>query len=103
VNTTPTPSMSRRGRPVVGTWAEVAAGAALVGALAPLLPLLSITPGSSAYLLAPQVAMFPAAAVLWATRRSPARLPRRLAQLAIAVFCGWILLGIAFGLALRYG
>lgn len=102
MNTTPTPSMSRRGGPV-GTWVEIAAGAALVGALAPLLPLLSITPGSSAYLLAPQAAMFPAAAVLWATRRSPARLPRRLAQLAIAVFCGWVLLGIAFGLALRYG
>jgi hypothetical protein len=28
---------------------------------------------------------------------------RRLAQLAIASICGWILLGIAFGLALRYG
>jgi hypothetical protein len=102
VNAIPTPSLPRRGGPVAGRWVSIAAGAALVAALAPMLPLLSITPGSSAFLVAPEAAIFPAAAVLLATRRSPARLPRRLAQVAIGVVCGWILLFIAFCLALLY-
>lgn len=102
MNAIPTPSISRRGGPGARRWVPIAAGAALLGALAPLLPLLSITPESSAFFVAPQAAIFPAAAVLLATRRSPARLPRRLAQVAIGVVCVWILLGITVGLALLY-
>lgn len=85
------------------TWVSITAGGALVCALAPLLPLLSIAPWSTAFVNAPLAALLLTAVTLLATRRRQARWPKLLARLALAVVAVWTLLFVAFGLALAFG
>ena len=81
---------------------SVVAGVALACALAPVLPLLSIVSTWSALFLAgPYVALVLAVATLVATHRRQGGHARLMAWLAIAAIIGWVLLLIAFGLALR--
>ncbi len=101
MSTTPTQSLS--GAPVRGRWVSIAAGAALLCALTPLLPLLSITPWSSLIVDAPYAALVLAGATLWATRGSRGRRERLLAKLALGAIGFWLLLGLYVGLELRYG
>ncbi len=101
MSTTPTQSLS--GAPVRGRWVSIAAGAALLCALTPLLPILSITPWSSPIIWALYAAIPLAGVTLWATRRSGGRRQRLLAKLALSAICFWLLVGLFVGLELRYG
>ncbi len=98
-----TPTQSLPGTPVRGRWVSIAAGAALVCALTPLLPILSITPWSSLIVDAPYAALVLAGVTLWATRGSRGRRQRQFAKLALAAICFWLLLGLFVGLELLYG
>ncbi|MGH3073688.1 MAG: hypothetical protein ACRDQC_02100, partial [Gaiellales bacterium] len=71
MNTTPAQSLS--GHSVRRTWVSIAAGGALACALAPLLPMLSIVPWSSAIANAPTVALVLAVAALIGARGQEAR------------------------------
>ena len=99
MSTTPTAPLPGVARP---RWVSITAGAALACALTPLLPLLSLTGWSSPTIWALYAAIPLAVVTLWATR-SGGRRQRLLAKLALAALCFWVLLGIATGLALRYG
>lgn len=101
MDATPTQSLhtGRAGR----SWVAIAAGGALACALAPLLPLLSIVPWSSLIMLGPYAAIVLAIVTLRATRDRPA--PRGqglMVDLALAILFLWMLLFVAWGLALRY-
>ena len=65
--------------------------------------MLSITAWSAAITFAIYAAIPLAGITLWAARRSRGRRERLLARLALAAMGAWVLLFIAWGLALRYG
>lgn len=82
--------------------AGVLAGGALVCALLPLIPLLSIvTSHSAAFLFGPNIAIVLAVATLVLTFRRPPSNARFLAWASLAVISGWALLLVALGVALR--
>jgi len=100
MSTTPEAPPARVARP---RWVSITAAAALACALSPLLPMLSITAWSAATTFAIYAAIPLAGITLWAARRSGGRRERLLARLALATMGVWVLLFIAWGLALRYG
>ena len=101
MNTSPTQSLPS-GSAGPG-WVSVVAGIAVACALAPALPLLSIvTTASAVFINGPYVALVLAVAVLVAAHRRPAGHARLMAWAAVAIVCGWVLLLVAFGLALLY-
>jgi peptidoglycan/LPS O-acetylase OafA/YrhL len=84
---------------------RIAAVAALVCALAPIVPLASPShlPWSAPMVDGPYVAVVLAAGVLVAARRHAAGPERRLALTALAVVALWALMLAGLGLALLYG
>ncbi len=84
---------------------RIAAAAALLCALTPIVPLASpsLFPWSAPMMDGPYVAVVLAAGVLVATRSHPAGPERRLAWTALAVVALWVLTLVGVGLALLYG
>jgi hypothetical protein len=88
-----------------GRWLRIAAAAALLCAITPIVPLASpsLLPWSAPMVDGPYVAVVLAAAVLVGARRRAAGRERRLAWTALAVVALWVLMLVGLGLALLYG